>query len=99
MLRSLVALSLLALLSGCASAPLPGALYTSIQAGQGATAQVGPKSGEACAMSILGLIALGDASITTARKNGGIQSVSVVDVKFTNILGLYATYCTVVYGK
>ena len=79
--------------------PVFGALYTGVQSGLAVSAQAGPKTGEACAMSILGIIAVGDASIDTARRNGGITSISIVDEKHTQILGLYASYCTVVHGK
>lgn len=55
--------------------------------------------GEACASSILGWIATGDASLDTAKKNGGVAQVTAVDHRSTGILGLYAKYCTIVYGK
>lgn len=80
-------------------APVQGALYTGVSAGLAVSAQAGPKMGEACAASILGLLAFGDASIDTARRNGGITSISIVDEKMTSILGLYASHCTVVHGK
>ncbi len=87
--------------TGCAmtKAPLTGMFYTGLQSGLAATPQAGPKWGEACASSILGLIATGDASIEAARRNGGITSISTVDEKVSSILGIYATYCTVVRGK
>jgi len=86
---------------GCASArsPLSGAFYTSTQSGVAATPQAGPKWGEACASSILGIVATGDASIEAARRNGGITSIASVDEKASSILGIYATYCTIVRGK
>jgi len=86
---------------GCASArsPLTGMFYTSTQSGLAATPQAGPKWGEACASSILGMVATGDASIEAARRNGGITSIASVDEKASSILGIYATYCTIVRGK
>lgn len=99
---SMVLLSAFLVLSaGCATArgPLMGALYTSTQSGLTATPQAGPKWGEACANSILGLVATGDASIEAARRNGGITSIASVDEKSSSLLGIYATYCTVVRGK
>lgn len=57
------------------------------------------KIGTATATSILGIIATGDASITTAMKNGGISTVHHVDHTSKNILGIYAEYTTVVYGE
>lgn len=88
-------------LAGCAMArsPLMGAWYTSVKAPEAATASVGSKSGEACATSLLGIIATGDASIEAAKAAGGITEVSSVDSQATSILGLYAKFCTVVTGK
>jgi len=60
--------------------------------------KLGSKSGEACASSILGLITTGDASTATAAKAGSINSISAVDSKFTNVLGLYSSMCTRVSG-
>lgn len=56
------------------------------------------KKGEACAESILG-VAMGDASIDTAKKNGGINAVSSVDSEIKNILFLYGKNCTIVHGN
>ena len=87
-------------LAGCSSkVGLVGSWYSGYTEGAMATPQVSVKSGEACAMSILGIIAVGDASIDTARKNGGIRSISSVDEQYTNILGIYMSKCTVARGK
>ncbi len=97
-----VFMSALVTFSGCAMAlksPVTGFWYTGVTDGVAATPQVAVKRGEACATSILGLIATGDASIEAARKNGGINSIASVDGKSTGILGLYASYCTIVHGK
>ncbi len=59
---------------------------------------LGKKRGEACASSILGLVTTGDASIRAAADAGGITQIAAVDSTITNILGLYAKYCTVVSG-
>lgn len=104
MLRRLAAsVFTLVLVSGCALPtrfPLVGVLYTGVQQGVTATAQLSVKRGEACAMHILGLIATGDASIDAARKNGGIRSISTVDEQVSSfLLGLYSQVCTVVHGK
>ncbi len=79
--------------------PMMGVLYTGVSQGVGATAQLSMKRGEACASSILGLIATGDSSIETARKNGGIRSIASVDEQVTGFLGIYTSVCTVVHGK
>jgi hypothetical protein len=56
------------------------------------------KTGRACAQSIMGLVAMGDASIEAAKKAGGIKKVATVDheSKWTVVFG---TFCTVVTGE
>lgn len=94
-------LAILATFTNCAlRSPLVGGLYTGVVAGNSVSAQAGPKTGESCALSIIGLVAVGDAGIDAARKNGGITSISIVDEKSTTILfGLYSQHCTIVHGK
>lgn len=87
-------------LSSCtAVTPMNGMLYTDVQ-GPVATgpAATGSKKGEATATAIIG-IAVGDVSISTAMKNGGITKVHHVDTRVMNVLGIYAVYTTVVYGE
>jgi len=57
------------------------------------------KRGEAASESILGLIAIGDASIQKAADNGGITKVHYADYRFENILGIYSKFTTVAYGQ
>jgi hypothetical protein len=88
--------------TGCAYArsPVTGFVYMNTTAGEGATSNdIGQKKGEACVSSILGWVATGDASITAAAKAGGITKVSHVDSTASDILGVYAEYCTVAYGN
>jgi TRL-like protein family len=90
------------LLTGCvtAASPVVGAIYTAVKFGDSVTSNaVGPKTGESCATSILGLVATGDASVDTAAHLGGISAVSHVDHRTTNILGIYSEYCTTVHGQ
>jgi len=67
--------------------------------------QVGDKSvnstkvGTATSQSYLGMIAVGDSSIQTAAKNGGITKISHVDWKVKNILGFIGEYTVTVYGE
>lgn len=101
--KNLGLVSVLALaLNGCAMAPTPvtGFVYTKVKGPMQATdAYGGSAHGEACATSILGVYASGDASIETAKKNGGVAQVVTVDHTTDNILGLFAKFCTHVYGK
>ncbi len=91
--------------SGCASVVhggngyVVGALYAGYKMGGEVGAGAGSKTGQACASSILGLVATGDASIAAAMDDGGIKEVAHVDHDNFQILGLYATTCTVVTGR
>ena len=74
--------------------------YSTWKCGGGAgPAQSGAKTGEACAMSILGIVAVGDASVEAAKAEGGVSKVSTVDYAQFGILGIYANTCTVVKGE
>ena len=102
-LGMLAVVSSLPLLTGCLAtgmSPVMGGLYTKVDAPYSATANtVGQKVGTAFCTSVLGLIATGDCSITTAAKNGGITKVSHVDYSTEAILGLYAKVTVKVYGQ
>lgn len=90
-------------LMGCAypwASPVLGGVYTGVESNQAATANpVGGKRGEACAFSILGLLAIGDASAATAAKAGGITKIGLVDNDMMGVLGIFARHCTVVHGE
>jgi hypothetical protein len=92
-------------LGGCAGAAFSGrtgmgVFYAESKLPESAGAgTIGSKTGEACATSILGWVTTGDASTVAAAKNGGIKKIATVDNKNTNILGVYATYCSVVTGE
>ena len=61
---------------------------------------VGAKVGTSKAAIFLSVLVFnGDASIQTAAKNGGITRISTVDLKQTNILGLYGTAECIVTGE
>ena len=61
-------------------------------------AMTGSKVGRAEAWGIV-VFATGDASISAAAKNGGINRIHHVDHEIMNILGIYAKYTTIVYGE
>jgi hypothetical protein len=86
--------------TGCTVvSPMNGGIYTDLTGPVAVGSATGAsKKGEAKATSIVG-VALGDASIETAMKNGGITKVHHVDTKVKNILGVYAEYTTIVYGE
>lgn len=105
---SLLSLVLMfALTAGCASlsfsnrgVPL-GTFYVDANVNEQVTenAMDSSKKGEGCATSILGWVVTGDASVASAMQDGGITRVATVDNKYTNILGLFATYCVQVRGS
>jgi hypothetical protein len=98
---ALVGASMLSL-SGCqiVASPLAGAFYNETKYGDIVTTSTSAtKEGKACATSILGLVATGDASVTAAKTNGGITNVAVVDHTAKNILGVFGEWCTVVKGS
>jgi hypothetical protein len=102
MMRRIILCTLLFAANGCASlkAPMPGLLFTHNDNGLVATANpAGNRVGEACLSSYLGLISLGDATIETARRNGGITTITSVDESTTSILFFYGKYCVTVRGK
>jgi hypothetical protein len=77
-----------------------GQIYTHVHgpvdAGQAASSG---KTGRACAVNYVGMVAMGDASIESAKKDGGISSVASVDHDTFTVLGVYARFCTVVRGS
>ncbi|TGL08058.1 TRL-like family protein [Leptospira bouyouniensis] len=56
------------------------------------------KEGFSCAKSYLGLIAMGDASIEEAQKQGNIKEITSIELETYNFLGIYAKLCTVTKG-
>lgn len=93
----------IATFTGCISAPFtpPMGLYSEISAplSTEGTIEVGSKKGEATAKTILGLVATGDCSIATAAKNGKIRTITHIDYKYKNILGIVQETTVVVYGE
>jgi hypothetical protein len=87
-------------LAGCASFLPAGGFYVDAKAGIGAGGGdlSYSKTGTAQCISVLALVAIGDASIQTAAKNGGIKRIKYVDYEVRNILGVYGEYKTIVYG-
>ncbi len=97
---------LAASLSACmiVDAPIKGIVGTEVIWGDIATGKVGSpargplKEGKACAESILGLVARGDASVRAAKENGKISEVTSVDHSARNFLNIRGEWCTIVKG-
>ena len=88
--------------TGCqpVASPLMGIFFNDTKYGYIATTDTdATKEGKACAQSIMGLVAQGDASISAAKAAGGITQVSHIDYTAHSILGVVADFCTVVKGK
>jgi uncharacterized protein YceK len=108
LLRKLSVVAVLSMgLSGCAGiafvgtgAPGSTGLYaaTTSRSFINEQTKLGSKSAESCITSILGLITTGEAGVNETSKKAGISRVTHIDQKLTNILGVYATYCVMVYG-
>lgn len=86
--------------AGCqgVASPVAGALYTDVKGPLHAGERVGQKEGRACARSLLGLFASGDASIQSAAEAGGISKIESVDHHSTWTV-LAGSFCTIVRGS
>ena len=88
-------------ITGCATSIPFGCLYTDVTlpAGLGNGELTYSKEASAKCTSMLGLIAVGNASLNAAANEGAITKISWASYKVVNILGLYATYKVTVYGE
>ena len=95
-----VAALVAAFLVGCATTYPVGGIYTEVSLPVDVTSNTGSysKVGKAECKSILAMVAIGDASIEAAKKNGGITEVHHVDWHVENILGIIGKYTVTVYG-
>ena len=85
---------------GIVKSPLNGGIYTDVKDGLAVTGNAGSsKVGTAQAMGILGLVAIGDASIQAAAKDAGITRIHHVDYESKSYVGVYNLYTVVVYGE
>ena len=82
------------------ASPLMGIIFNDTKYGYIATTNTAvTKEGKACAQTIMGLVATGDASISAAKAAGGITEVAHIDYTAHSILGIVGDFCTVVKGK
>lgn len=80
--------------------PVSGSLYLDVKSSESVGAGTSAsKSGTAKATTILGWVGTGDASINSAAKAAGITKIAYVDYYSTNILGIFGTTETIVYGE
>ena len=91
------------MLVGCATPYSPGIWYSKMDApmcspDDASGLQIGSKTGTSQMVNYVGVVAIGDASIQTAARNGGITKVKTVDVHYDSILGIINTTITKVTG-
>lgn len=89
-------------MAGCASSIPMGTVYTDVKLPVSATANVDTSNlqvGRSTCKSFVGVVAVGDASIEAAKKNGGIKKVVFVDWKAKSTLGIVGEYECIVYGE
>lgn len=86
-------------LGGCMTvqSPAAGAIWMDVKGPVDAGDAVGSKEGKACARSIAGVYATGDASIKAAAMEGGIDDIKSVDHHSKHMV-IFGTYCTIVRG-
>lgn len=75
-----------------------GMTYTKLPVAKGPLSS-GNRNGQACVHSVLGAISMGDGSIETAIRNGGITGVYTIDLYSHSFVGVYTRQCTVVVGQ
>lgn len=87
-------------LGGCMTvqSPAVGSIYMDVKGPVDAGESVGSKEGKACATSIAGVYATGDASIEAAAMDGGISDIESVDHHSKHLV-VFGTYCTIVRGS
>jgi hypothetical protein len=99
-LKAVAVIGVVVVAGGCASAIPQGAFFTDVKLPVSSADGeiIHTRSGVAEAKSYLGLVAVGDASIDQALRNGGIKKIKYVDYSANNIVGIIGTYRTTVYG-
>ncbi|MDL2124517.1 MAG: TRL-like family protein [Deltaproteobacteria bacterium] len=100
-IATFTACAILFFVMGCATPYPVGTLYTQLELPVAVTANSGTptKVGTSKCISVLTLVAIGDASIEAAKKDGGITKVHHVDWEVENILGIFGKYKVTVYGE
>jgi hypothetical protein len=103
MKKVLFLIALLTLFGGCVVAPFqpPMGVVSVVQAPLSTEGNfnAGSKRGEASAISVLGLVSVGDCSIDAAVKSGGLQKVNHLDYGYLNIIGVYQKTTVIAHGE
>lgn len=106
MLSASVLVAMVFSMTGCLKAPFippTGMGYSQFSApldvGFQNTDLAGMKQGKAETISILGLVAWGDASSKAAADKAQISKIVHADYEYFNVLGVYQKTTVIVYGK
>ena len=92
------------LLSSCAYWPGSGAnglIYTNVTKPVSVlkSEAAAVRTGEACAIGLLGLFASGDSSISKAKDSVGITEITMVEERYRHyFVGAFSQYCVIVSG-
>jgi hypothetical protein len=100
-LASVLVLAAFLPLAGCfmVMPPAVGSIWADVKYdGHAHGSLAATKEGRACARSILGVFAQGDASIEAAAKAGGIKTVASID-HTAKVMVVIGEYCTIVRGS
>lgn len=77
-----------------------GLILNNTSMGTSATNNVtAKKEGRSCSITVLGLFAIGNATVDKAKEDAKITKVASVDNTAFNVLSVYGHYCTVVRGE
>ena len=94
-LKLLLYLLILPLLNGCLYLDVKSPLDKDVN-----NTVIGDKVGVSKSHSVLWLVAWGDAGTATAAKNGDIETVTHLDVRYYSVFfGAYASRETIAYGN
>lgn len=84
----------------CTSCSPVGSIYTNVTMPHSVTSAPGNKIGKSSAFSVMGIVAVGDASVCKAKMNGNITTVSSVDEKSQVLLmGVLTRTTTIITGN
>lgn len=94
-MKKLLLVMLLILQSACVYVNVKSPLDTDVS-----NTVLGTKEGRSKTRSIMWLVSWGDAGTAAAAKNGNIETITHMDVRYYSILfGLYAERETIAYGN
>lgn len=79
----------------CSCVSRVGLVYADVNMPESVSSAGGLKTGKSESRSYFGLVGVGDCSLETAKRNGGITTVSTCDTKVENVLGVVKFTTTV----